>query len=111
MSGKRPKRKGDRAEREVVKRLVEAGLTAKRVPLSGNVTGYPGDVCVTLKGRELCLEVKARKDFKTLYDWLEHRDGLILKADRKEPLIVMRLNDLLAFREGGDSGKPEPRRE
>jgi hypothetical protein len=36
-----------------------------------------------------------RKDFKTLYGWLQHRDALILKGDRREHLVVLRLADLL----------------
>lgn len=95
MSGRAPRQKGNRVEREVVKQLQGAGLDAKRVPLSGSAAGYPGDVCVKLKGRELCVEVKARADFKTLYGWLQGRDALVLKADRREPLIVIRLQDLL----------------
>jgi hypothetical protein len=96
MSLKSPKRKGDRAERAVVKQIKEAGFTAERVPLSGACDWLPGDVTAELGALgECCLEVKARRDFKTLHDWLKHRDGLILKADRKEPLVVLRLSDLL----------------
>ena len=95
MSGRAPKRKGDRVEREIVKRLTEGGVNAKRVPLSGAAKGYPGDVVAVMGGRELCLECKARADFKTLYGWLEHRDGLILKGDRKEPLMVLTLENFL----------------
>lgn len=95
MSGKRHKQKGDRVEREIVSILKRHGIPAKRVPLSGSVSGYPGDVQACINGCELVLEVKARKDFKTLYNWLEQRDALILKADRKEPLLVLRLTDFL----------------
>ncbi len=95
MTGRAPRRKGDRLEREVVKLLQAAGVPAKRVPLSGSMAGYPGDVVANMAGRELCLEVKARRDFKTLHAWLEHRDALILKADRKEALVVLRLADFL----------------
>lgn len=46
-----------------------------------------------LMGREFCLEVKARADgFRELYSWLDGRDVLILKADRHEPLVVVRLS-------------------
>lgn len=100
VSGRSPRQKGDRLERAVVNQLQAAGLAAKRVPLSGSVQGYPGDVSVTLAGRELCVEVKSRKDFKTLYGWLENRDALILKADRKDPLLVLRLDDVLELIEG-----------
>jgi Holliday junction resolvase len=95
VSGRAPRQKGDRAERDLVKRLQAAGIDAKRVPLSGSANGYPGDVHAVLGGREMTLEVKSRKDFKTLYNWLEQRDGLVLKADRKEPLMVLRLSDVL----------------
>lgn len=40
------KRKGDRFERQVVDDLMAAGLKAHRVPLSGAVAGYHGDVRV-----------------------------------------------------------------
>lgn len=105
MSGRAPRQKGDRLERAVVTLLRAHGLDAKRVPLSGSAAGYPGDVCVKLRDRELCVECKSRKDFATLYGWLEGRDALILKGDRKEPLIVIRLEDVLehlSYRRGGD---------
>jgi Holliday junction resolvase len=95
MSGKAHKAKGDRLERAVVNLLKAHGLEAHRVPLSGSVAGYPGDVVVKLADREWILECKSRKEFKTLYGWLEQRDALILKGDRREPLVVMRLQDLL----------------
>jgi hypothetical protein len=41
----------------------------------------------------LCLEVKARAEgFRELYSWLGGRDVLIVKADRQEPLVVLRLS-------------------
>ena len=44
-------------------------------------------------GRDLCVEVKARADgFRELYSWLNQRDVLIVKADRREPLVVVRLS-------------------
>lgn len=113
MSGRAPKQKGDRLERLVVSLLQAHGVNAKPVPLSGSAAGYPGDVSVTLADRELCLECKSRADFKTLYGWLEARDALILKGDRRDPLLVVRLKDILElqpFRRGGDDGKPEPGR-
>lgn len=60
ISGKSPRQKGDRLEREVVKVLTEAGIKAKRVPLSGSAKGYPGDIAVNLPGLdEVVLGVKA----------------------------------------------------
>ena len=43
---------------------------------------------------EVILEAKSRKS-SPLYDWIENRDGLVVKADRKAPLVVMRLEDFL----------------
>lgn len=95
MSGRSPKQKGDRLERATVQLLRAHGIDAKRVPLSGSAAGYPGDVVAKLGGRDLTLECKSRRDFSTLYGWLDERDGLILKADRKDPLLVVRLEDML----------------
>lgn len=44
--GRASKIKGDRFEYQVVRELVTAGFFAHRVPLSGAVKGYPGDVRV-----------------------------------------------------------------
>ena len=69
------------------------GFGAVRVPLSGAVGDrFSGDVVLPLIGRDLCIEVKARADgFRELYSWLAGRDVLIVKADRQEPLVVVRL--------------------
>ena len=53
MSGKAPRQKGDRLERAIVATLKAHGIEAKRVPLSGSVKGYPGDVVATLNGHTL----------------------------------------------------------
>jgi hypothetical protein len=43
-----------------------------------------------------------RKDgFKQIYDWLEDKDLLIVKADRKEPLVVLRLEDYIKLLKEG----------
>ncbi len=95
MSGASPKRKGDRLERAVVNLFRAHDIDAHRVPLSGSVKGYPGDVVVKLPQGDLCLECKSRKEFKTIYSWLGEKDGLILKGDRQPALVVLRLEDLL----------------
>uniref|UniRef100_A0A7V4EG14 VRR-NUC domain-containing protein n=1 Tax=Thermus tengchongensis TaxID=1214928 RepID=A0A7V4EG14_9DEIN len=93
--GKGPKRKGTRAEREALRLLREAGLEARRVPLSGSAPGYPGDLVAYLPGLgEVVVEVKARRRFG-LEGWLEGRGLLVLRPDRRPPLAVMRLEDLL----------------
>jgi hypothetical protein len=64
MSGRRSRDKGARTERVIV-----------CVPLSGAVGGrFAGDVVVSVQGRDLTAEVKARADgFRELYGWLEGR--------------------------------------
>jgi Holliday junction resolvase len=94
MSGRRSRNKGARVERGIVRSLQAEGFAATRVPLSGAAGGrFAGDVVMPLMGRDLCLEVKARADgFRELYSWLDGRDVLIVKADRQEPLVVVRLS-------------------
>lgn len=94
MSGARHRRKGDRVERTVVRALKDHGFAAQRVPLSGAARGrFGGDVSVPLLGRDRRVEVKARANgFRRLYDWLGDHDFLIVKADRREPLVILPLD-------------------
>jgi len=85
----RSRDKGNRIEREIVNRHLDAGIYAERVPLSGAAGGsFSGD----LRIGELRGEVKARRSgegFKTLERWLGDNDLLFLRRDRSEPLVVM----------------------
>jgi len=94
VSGRRSRSKGVRTERAIVNALKASGVAAERVPLSGSVGGrFAGDIVLPLIGRDLCVEVKARADgFRELYSWLNQRDVLIVKPDREEPLVVVRLS-------------------
>lgn len=90
MSGRSAKRKGDRVEREIVDLHRAIGLDARRVPLSGSVAEYPGDVIVELPDGPLQLECKARRDgFATLRAWLGSSDALVIRPDRDEPYVVL----------------------
>ena len=94
MSGRRSRSKGARTERSIANALRANGIATVRVPLSGAVGGrFAGDIVLPLIGRDLCVEVKARAEgFRELYSWLNQRDVLIVKADRQEPLVVVRLS-------------------
>ena len=94
MSGRRSRAKGVCTERSIVNLLQGRGIAAVRVPLSGAVGGrFAGDIVLPLMGRDLCVEVKAREDgFRELYCWLKERDVLIIRADRQEPLVIVRLS-------------------
>jgi Holliday junction resolvase len=92
--GRAPRAKGNRAERALVAHLHERSLAAERIPLSGSAGGsFCGDITIPLPGRDLIREVKCRRNgFSQLYAWLHERDALIVKPDRNEPLVVLRLS-------------------
>jgi Holliday junction resolvase len=91
--GRASRQKGDRFERAIVRLLQAAGLGAERVPLSGSAGGkYSGDLTVPVLGVDRTVECKSRKDgFRELYSWLQARDVLIIKADRRDALVVLPL--------------------
>lgn len=80
--GKRPYRKGYRAEREMVERHAAMGIDAKRSFMS--------------KGADLVIdgigdaEVKARRTLPaTVNRWLGERAVLFMRPDRAEPAVLM----------------------
>jgi hypothetical protein len=75
----------------LVKLLQNAGFGAERVPLSGSACGrFGGDLTVPLLGVDRTVEVKARANgFRELYSWLADHSLLVLKADRREPLVIV----------------------
>lgn len=86
--------KGSRVEREIVHALNEAGIFAKRVPLSGAMEHYKGDIEIG----PFKAEVKARKNgtgFKVLEGWMGDNDFLVLKRNNRQPMIVMDLETFL----------------
>ena len=91
--GRRSRDKGNRAERAIVAFLQDNGFAAERVPLSGSAGGkYVGDVTIPLLGRDMCAEVKVRAHgFGQLYAWLDGREILIVRQDRREPLVILTL--------------------
>jgi Holliday junction resolvase len=94
--GKFSRDKGNRVERLIVDILKRSGFhDAQRVPLSGAALGaFAGDVSLSVCEENWRGEVKCRATgFATLYGWLEPVRFLVLKADNKDPLIVMRLSD------------------
>jgi hypothetical protein len=91
--GRASRNKGNRVERAVVRALQDHGFAAERVPLSGAVRGrFGSDVSVPLLGIDRRVEVKCRGDgFRELYKWLDGADMLIVRADRRELLVVIPL--------------------
>ena len=98
MSGKAPRQKGNRFEREIVATLCAAGLDAFRIPLSGSMRGFKADAQIRLADRVLTIEAKSREHgFSFIYQALEGSDLLAIKADRKEALAVIPLAELAAI--------------
>lgn len=104
MAGRKHYQKGRRFERQIVNALLEAGLLATRVPLSGAAPGTKADVVMPMLGRDYRTEAKHHGQcFKRIYRWLEPVDLLIVRADRARPLAIMPLDlliDLVCETEG-----------
>ena len=88
------KRKGSYFEREVVAQLQEQGLAALKIPLSGAVSGFEGDITCPVRGLDRKLECKRRaRAFGTLYGFLGSNYAVVVRDNRTEPLVLMRLTD------------------
>jgi Holliday junction resolvase len=110
MTGGRASRlKGNRAERRAVSTLQEAGLAAERIPLSGSAGGsFSGDISCPILGIDRRIEVKCRAtDFALIRRWLAEHYALILRTDRQDDLIVMRLSDFGDLAYGADRKRLE----
>jgi Holliday junction resolvase len=92
MSGGRKSRdKGARFERALVKIFQSAGFGAEKIPLSGACGGsFSGDISIPILGADLIAECKSRRDgFRELYGWLDGKNLLLLKADRRPVLVIV----------------------
>ena len=89
MSGLKSRRKGCRFELALTRLLQDAGLGAEKI----SRTGYSGaDLTVPILGADRTVGAKARATgFSRLYDWLDGRDVLVVRADRREPLVILPL--------------------
>ena len=92
MPGTSSRRKGYRLEVKVRAIARASGLESRRVPLSGSAPDWRGDL--EIDGRTFELKARAH-GFQRLYRWLGPHASLILAANRREPLAVVRLADLV----------------
>jgi hypothetical protein len=106
--GRRSRLKGDRTERALVRLLQDAGFGAERIPLSGSAGGkFSGDLSIPLLGIDRTAEVKCRANgFRELYGWLDGRSLLIVKADRREPLLVVPWRLAIEIATAAERGRP-----
>lgn len=105
----RSRQKGDRFERDCIKKLAELGVEAERVPLSGGAIGgsFEDDLLVDVCGRREHVECKTRaRAWADLFGWLNpihhaHKPFcLFIKADRTDTLVVMPLETFSALAKG-----------
>lgn len=96
--GRSPKAKGSGYEREVVNDAQEAGLYARRVPLSGAMQEYPNDVQIG----EYTYELKRRKKpisgkLETLLEEAMRKGGagVITRADDGKSRVYIPLSIFL----------------
>ena len=88
----KPMRKGSDFERKIVNNALSLGLKAHRNRVSRAIPGESWDVEIAGKR----LEAKKRKaGFKKLTEWIQGNDGVVVGADREQPLVVVRLQDYL----------------
>lgn len=90
--GRAPAQKGYRLENQTRLFLCEGGLDCKRIPLSG-AGDEKGDLKLTTGfGQKLIGECKSRKELaKWIVEALGDHDFIVLKQDRGETLVMIRL--------------------
>ena len=104
MSGRAPKQKGNRIERECVNLAKGFGFESRRAWGSdGRSLGWHEEVDMTIdlpcknSDNPYKFQVKGRKAIADYLKPCEHVYGQILKQDRHEPLVTIRYKDLLTF--------------
>ena len=89
VSGKASRDKGDRNER----------LAATVLPGAVKVSrAYQAGIDLIWRHRKVEVKVRAA-GFKLLYRWLSNAQLLLIRADRSDWLVVMRVSDLLSLME------------
>jgi hypothetical protein len=84
MSGRRSRDKDVRTDRVIVRLLQAQGIAVPKISGMYN----PGtDISMSVLGSDTTIEMKRRAT-----GFAQHRDVLIGKADRQEPLVVVRLS-------------------
>lgn len=94
------KDKGNRVERIIVEALKEAGWDATRAwGSNGRALGKHEevDIAASVHGHEFDIQVKGRKTIAQHLIPPDACDMTIAKADRQEPLVIMRMNEFVSL--------------
>lgn len=98
------KDKGRRLENWVADKLTANRIPAERIPLSGSFAGpngkYLGDVVLgTPDHPEGMIECKNRETIsKTLWEWLDGNDYLVVKRNQYKPLVIMTMEQFMELK-------------
>jgi hypothetical protein len=96
----RPTPAGARTERAIVRLLQEQGIRATKI---SRAWCAGADLRVPILGVDRAVEVKCcAAGFSQRYDWLKQRDVLIVKVDRQEPSVVLRISVAAEIAKGSD---------
>jgi hypothetical protein len=95
------KAKGNAAEREFSNMLTEAGIESRRIPMSGAIAGWKGDI--ESKGVPIAWEVKNQETWRPLQYYRQAKESRNL-GSRKTPIVVMKANrtPFFVFLDAGD---------
>jgi hypothetical protein len=100
---KRSRDKGSRNELALVHRLQDAGFAAEKI---SRMYKRGPDLSVPLLGIDRSIEIKIRSNgFRELYSWLTGADLLIVRADRREPLVVLPIRLEIEIAEAAERGR------
>lgn len=90
--------KGSKFERDWAEFLTENGIPSKRQVLSGSHPDHKGDVKST---DGTIYELKNRESIsKTLWEWIEPVDYLVVKRNHHKPLVVMTAEQFVKLMKG-----------
>ena len=86
-------RQGQSARKSYCQAVAKRRFRRRKSSSSGAAGGsYSGDISVPILGTDRVVERKSRAGgFKQIYNWLDDRDVLVVKADRRGALAIVLL--------------------
>jgi len=100
------RKKGYRAERDIVKKLNHFGFSSHRNLCSGAIEGFKGDIVFKFGSWKFCIESKHYKSMAIFRIWDKHKQSvrgqiplLALKEDNNDTLICMHIDEFAQLME------------